>query len=112
MNGNSLTEDRKALDILSRSLTDFRPENMNMGIDGPIVGVGQRNNKMIHSIDGLQNMMNEERQEVLDEIQKREEKKEIRYQIRVTNAGKLEEFQQQFKITDQTLQLGYEEDIT
>ena len=38
-------------------------------------------------------MMNEERQEVLDEIQKREEKKEIRYQIRVTNAGKLEEFQ-------------------
>lgn len=38
--------------------------NLKMGIDGPIVGVGQRNEKMIHSYDSLNEVLEKNKEEL------------------------------------------------
>eukprot|EP00347_Sterkiella_histriomuscorum_P016745 403352016 len=95
-------------DEISQSI-NFENLNLNMGLAGPLIGVGQKNNHLIHSIDGLNEILDQNRIKMQQDLQNKEKQKEFSYKISVTNDGKLEEFQQQFKIFEYSYGMNYDE---
>ncbi|CDW86569.1 voltage-gated ion channel superfamily [Stylonychia lemnae] len=92
---------KKIQDQKSQSL-DIEKANLNMGINGPIIGVGQYNENLVHSIDNLQEIIDKEKDEIKKQIKECTLHKEIKFKISVTNDEENQEFQQQFKVLEQT----------